>query len=111
MDWEIVMTFSTYLINYKIDKNYGQTFSIDKKRIDIILDFKNNPKKYNKAEEDTSIWYNKERIVDGLKFNQTVILPSLGLCCKTKLPKLDAIRDFLKTRYRYYDIDVDHRHI
>lgn len=109
MDWEIVMAFSNYLMNYKINKKYGQMSFIDEKMADIMLDFKNNPEKYNEPENDTSIWYNKEEIVDGLKFNQVIILPSLALISKTKLPKLDAIRNFLAVRYKYYNIDIDHR--
>ena len=108
LDWHLLIAVANITWNYRVSK-------VDRKIEDDIEAMKESMKHVIDREEgeDATLVptsaYTEEAVRMALRMSQMATLKTLGLECRQQTPDFDAIDDFLRERFRYWEDDVEHK--
>lgn len=108
-DWHILNSVAAITINYRMQR---------------IPSVKNNPENMRKymyeqmfkteledAEKAPQSYYSLKSIIQQHNNNMLSTLKALGLECRQMTPDFDAINEFLKYRFNYWEDDITHENL
>ena len=105
-DWHLLCTITSITVMYRV-----QEFPESQIDPEIMKDLMLNMM-YQPELESWSLVplteYTEEKMRISQKVGMISTLLTIGLECRQVVPDLDAIEHFLRERYNYWEIDVDH---
>lgn len=104
-DWHILMALTNIVVNYRVSASLPPS-SLDSDQ-DVILKY------MNREEDETSVPIPLDMVTEeamrwGMKMGMLASLRGLGHEINIATPPFEAVSEFLRERYNYWDLDVEH---
>jgi len=105
-DWHILLSLANITVNYRVREFHEISIS-QQIHNELFKEMLSRPE----SERSTPIphsEFTETKIRQMQKINMIATLVNFGLECRQEIPDLESINDFLKSRYNYWDDDIEH---